>query len=473
MSTLKSIFPYTGMWQPFRYRCQSIILMLLALAGIPISLRAQETSRQRFNALIASGWQAHGKDWLQLERCFLEAEALHVRLLNEEEVRAISFGRRSRGDLKGSVKAASYNYRTYRCRNSLDEYISALIAIHDYKSSRDVFADWDKRPVGVTKLGDNSNSLREEVAIKFSAVHITLDENRFPRDIKEWHRQVGYWEYPFPDGDKWHEARFLVKNVARHEERIDNAGNRWVRLFPENTDNPVELTIFWKARPDFIDLNSLPDIPYSVPDKNRKYLGKSEDCDPTTPLCKATAAQMHVRTTAEKVRAVWEWQNRVKYTKVEKREGEPESDAVMRTMKGVCITQTFGAVALSRALGLAARHVRGSGHSWVETWIPGIGWFPTQQYVDLGRTDWGILRFLAEPVDVTTHSRLLDWKTSSGQLRADSAYTAQFLDFYLWGLNQHGEHFEKVLYSMEDLSIDMVAQRLVPTSGRILQTEKW
>ncbi len=466
MHTLKSIFTYSGM-------CKPIVCMLLALAGTHVSLGAQESSRQRFDSLIASGWQAHGKDWLRLERCFLEAEALNIRLLKEEEVRAISFGRRARGDLKGSVKAASYNYRTYRCRSSLEEYVSALTAIHDYKSSRDVFADWDRRPVGVVKPGDNFNSLREEVAIKFRATHITLDKNRFPRDIKQSYSQVGYWDYPFPDGDRWHEARFLVENVARHEERIDNAGNRWVRLFPENIGKPVELTIFWKAIPDFVDLNSLPDTPYSIPERYRKYLGKSEDCDPTTPLCKATAAQMHAHTTAEKVRAVWEWQNRVKFTESAKREGEPDSDAVMRTMKGVCIDQTFGAVALSRALGLAARHVRGSGHSWVETWIPGIGWFPTQQYVDLGRTEWNVLRFLAEPVDATTHSLLLDWKTSGGQPRADSFYTAQFLDFFLWGLNQHGEHLKKVLYSMEDLPIDMVAQRLVPASGRILKTEKW
>lgn len=452
--------------------CALLLALLLAGGGAG----AQSARQQRFDALIAEGWQAHGKDWAHLEKCFLAAQALGVRPLKEEEVRAISFGRRVRGDLAGSVEAAAYDYRYYPGRASIEEYAAALIAAHDYKAARAAFADWDRRgKPGYNARENNQNldRLREEAAIRYRAYHISIDEKLFPKDIQRSYRQVGGWDYPFPDGDKWHEARFLLKNVARHEERVDGAGNRWVRLFPEDMDAPVQLTILWKAVPDFVDLSRLPDVPYTVPEKYRPYLGKTEDCDPTSAVCKEAAGRINARTTAEKVRAVWEWQNHVTYGGRERLPGEPNSDATIRTNKGVCLDQAEGAAALSRALGLAARHVRGHGHSWVETWVPDVGWLPSQQYVDLGRTEWNVLRFLSEPVDETTHSPLLDWKTADGRPMATNFYIAQFLDFYLWGLDQHNEHLEKVLYTMEDQPIDDVARRLVPAWGPILKTDKW
>lgn len=256
---------------------------------------------------------------------------------------------------------------------------------------------------------------------------VTLKESDYPADIKRWYRELKYWEFPFPLPSPYFEHCFYVENLADWKLRTDTVGNRWLKLTPADLEAPVKIHVYEVNRQANVDLDVMSWHGYTVPERFQPYLHKTQNCDPTLPGAQVMAAKVKAGTPGKTVRNLWDWLNTVKFGDSGFPNGDlrrPVSEDTLTTNKGVCLHQATAAVAVLRAVGLAARPVRTKGHSFSEVWLPRVGWHAIQQYVAVQRAGW-ISGYLAEPVDDTSQSPMLRWNMSNHW------YTAQFLDFYL------------------------------------------
>ncbi len=260
-----------------------------------------------------------------------------------------------------------------------------------------------------------------------TSMTITFREADFPPDIRRWYRETGGWEFPFPVTSPYYSHAYCVDNLARWEERTDSAGNRWLKLLVKDVEQPMHITVITENREAQIDVSAFSWETYSVPPRHRPYLGKTENCDPTLGGAQRMASPLKATTLEQTLRNVWAWTNTIHYGDSGVPNGDlrrPVSEDALNNGKGVCLHQATATVALLRAMGLAARAVRGHSHSWCEVWLPRVGWHIIQQNVPLARAGW-LDGYLAEPIDDSSMSPLLRWKISNHW------YTAQFLDFYL------------------------------------------
>lgn len=262
--------------------------------------------------------------------------------------------------------------------------------------------------------------------LRILLVTVTIKEANYPSDLKAVYRTRGFWEFPYIIPTPYWHCRLYLKNVIRPVERVDSVGNRWIRLYPTDMEQPVVLNFVIAIQEGRLNASYLRTLPYSVPSEVSRYLLPTDDCDPRTAAAQALAARLKGATYYASLENLHAWLDTVVYgwTGITLPPGTPNSDAAILTTKGVCRDQAESAVALARAMGIAARTGRGSGHSLAEVWIPSVGWHEIQQYVPLENAGWCPF-YLAEGVDISTCSPLLPWNMWS------DFYISQFLDFYL------------------------------------------
>ena len=326
--------------------------------------------------------------------------------------------------------------------------LKVLIAVGKYPEARAAAKRWTDSgcPGDSPEVRKGLDHDLYSIAVKVKCQMFVLDERSFPKDIQANYRKEGGWDFPIPVETAHLKVAVLLANVRSHTERTDSAGNHWWRLTPQDMDRPVVIKMITKFIPGFIDPAQL-DGDYEVPAKYHKYLESSDEINSGSALAREIAAPLKAQTRKQTLLNVEKWiDDNLHYGKVEGFGNDSESS--LRTKWTVCFGYATSTCALLRANGLAARVVRGVGHSWPQVWVPRDGWMDIQDHVEpLGRTDWNVTPYVAEPLDNTTYSVLLDWHF------CNLFWAAQFEDFFIWGPTRFMP-VKELAKSMEDVSLD-------------------
>lgn len=399
---------------------------VLAMCGSSVLTQTNTADWQRW---VDQGWQAfhQGNHALAVD-CFLRARDRGR--LREWEYFALS---RSLAALEGriheAVAMADEGFRVWHTPAALGTRALACFDNGDAPSALKDLAVATKMNGADTKSGPlmHAYATLASLQIEFS---IYLDFEDFYPPGQRLYRRNGYYTCYLPRSEPWQKVTILgTSGAERIEEWRDENDNQALKIWAKD-DRPVETTVS-VIRSPWYTVPPRGSGSYKVPASVKKYLGKTQGCDPTTDLVRRIAEPLRGATRLDTVRNVKAWRDDhiagldTGSASCTRYPGLPEVEAmlsdVLKTGMGRsnCGQCTWVFSVLLRYLGIASTgvfakwfapdppRITNAGHVWAVYYEPAVGWLSLMEGGErIGKWPDGSVQFLRG--DSSEHDALKD-----------------------------------------------------------------
>ncbi len=353
----------------------------VAAGGLGACVPALGQGQDAFQNWLQTAWQCRDRqDWEGCERALLSARRL--RRLDEGQLRALTFAQLRAKHFDAAFATATENARANPCVASYANMVDASIDYQDFAAARRHLRILDEHKADWGEFANAINLFRDKVITRANEISYEFDAVRYPQ---------GYAAGVVPaflpsDHVPYQKVSWEVRNGLKHE--IKQAGDiKYLLVTPRGRD-PFQVVCQ-------VERHALTYMPlirkrggWTIPKSIEPYLGKSSGVDPTTDLARSVASKLKRSTLLHTIQSVLDW---CKESFTYDPSTDPivnDSEAMLKTHRGVCMPTARAAVALHRAAGVPAREVRGfsilkegtqlAWHSWHEVYIGGVGWVPVE-----------------------------------------------------------------------------------------------